>query len=140
MPKIIDMHCHVYPPEVANADPNWPAGDCPVEIEALLECHAQAGIDFCVVTNLTHYLTKKPSEYAKLLYFDTASYFSLVIKLGIDTIGIERMVFGSNAPPLTPMLPRMQEPIDELDISRADKNAIYSGNLIKLLGLATNSS
>jgi aminocarboxymuconate-semialdehyde decarboxylase len=314
MPNIIDMHCHVYPPEVAKSDPNWPAGDCPIEIEALLECHAKAGIDFCVVTNPTHYLkylddakaldglkrwheyaaeiqrtyadrvvcfagsipgggdafnaeferaikdyklrgcfinsshhghypdedearpffelavdldvpvmihaphssfgedcmnmyrlissvgrpadetlaiarmivrgvfeqlpdlklicahvgggicevlprmdvahtlgdyanflgsyepmliTKKPSEYAKLLYFDTASYFSPVIKLGIDTVGVEHMVFGSDAPPLIPMLPRMQELIEELDISRADKDAIYSGNLTKLLGLST---
>jgi aminocarboxymuconate-semialdehyde decarboxylase len=312
MTHIIDMHCHVYPPEVAKADPNWPAGDCPNEIEALLDAHEKAGIHFSVVTNPGHYLkyledaqaldglkrwheyaaelqqryaervvcfassipgggdafnaeferaikeyglkgcfinsshrghypdedaarpffelavkldvpvmihaphssfgedcmnmyrlissvgrpadetlaiarmivrgvfeqlptlklicahvgggicevlprmdvaytlgdfanflgsykplliSKKPSEYAKLLYFDTASYFSPVIQLGIETVGVKHMLFGSDAPPLVPMLPRMQELIEELRISREEKTAIYSGNVTKLLRL-----
>jgi aminocarboxymuconate-semialdehyde decarboxylase len=310
---IVDMHCHVYPPEVAKADPNWPAGDCPIEIESLLETHEQAGIEYCVVTNPAHYLkylgdrealdglkrwheyaaeiqrtyadrivcfadtipgggddfnaeferaikdyglkgcfinsshrgaypdedrarpffelaveldvpvmihaphssfgedcmnmyrlissvgrpadetlaiarmivrgvfeqlptlklicahvgggicevlprmdvayelgdyanflgsykplliTKKPSEYAKLLYFDTASYFSPVIKLGIETVGVGHMLFGSDAPPLVPMLPRMRELIEELGLPPSEANAIYYQNADELVGLS----
>ena len=315
MPYIVDMHAHVYPPEVAQADPNWPAGDCPIEIEALLEAHEQAGIAFSVVTNPGHYLkylddaraldglkrwheyaaeiqarysdrivcfansipgggdafdaeferavtqyglkgcfinsshrghypdedaarpffelavhldvpvmihaphssfgedcmnmyrlissvgrpadeslsiarmivrgvferlpnlklicahvgggicevlprmdvayalgdyanflgsyeplliSKKPSEYAKLLYFDTASYFSPVIQLGIATVGVEHMLFGSDAPPLIPMLPRMQELIEELHLSQSEKDAVYAGNVSRLIGLGAD--
>jgi aminocarboxymuconate-semialdehyde decarboxylase len=81
-------------------------------------------------------IKKLPSEYAKLLYFDSASYSAPVIELGIKTVGIEHMVFGSDAPPLVQMLPRMRELIESIDISRAHKELIYSGNVTKLLRLA----
>jgi aminocarboxymuconate-semialdehyde decarboxylase len=80
-------------------------------------------------------ISKKPSDYAKAFYFDSASYASPVIRLGIETVGIEHMVFGSDAPPLVPMLPKMRELIEALDLSRTDKELIYAGNLTKLLGL-----
>ena len=61
-PRIIDMHCHVHPPEIAKTDPLWPNGDCPICIEALLDSHEKAGIDFAVVTNSLHYLKGKDDK------------------------------------------------------------------------------
>jgi len=81
-------------------------------------------------------ITKKPSEYAKLLYFDSASYFSPVIRLGIETVGADHMLFGSDAPPLVPMLPRMEELINELQLSHRDREAIFSRNAMSLCNLA----
>jgi 2,3-dihydroxybenzoate decarboxylase len=54
--KIIDMHCHCYPPEVAARAKYWPKGDTPNTIETLLAVHERAGIDHCVVTNTHHYI------------------------------------------------------------------------------------
>lgn len=80
-------------------------------------------------------ISKKPSEYAKLLYFDSASYSAPVIELGIKTVGASHVVFGSDAPPLVQMLPRMRELIEELHLSDADRDLIYHGNLTRLLKL-----
>lgn len=310
-PRIIDMHCHVHPPEIAKADPLWPNGDCPICIETLLDCHEKAGIDFAVATNSLHYLkgksdeqcleglkrwheyaaeiqskysdriacfagtiptggdafnreferaitqlglkgafinsshnghypdedsarpflklacdldvpvmihappssfgescmnmyrlissvgrpmdeslaiarmivrgvfeqlpslkliachvgggicevlprmdycyelgdyckflgkyepmmiSKKPSDYARdQLYFDTASYSAPVIKLGIETVGVEKMVFGSDAPPLVPLLPKMRGLIESLKLPPDQQEAIFTGNASRLL-------
>ena len=37
-------------------------------------------------------ITKKPSEYLKLMYFDTASYATPVLRLGIEMIGVEHLL------------------------------------------------
>ncbi|HXP93994.1 MAG TPA: amidohydrolase family protein, partial [Candidatus Binatia bacterium] len=84
-------------------------------------------------------IRKKPSDYAKLLYFDSASYAAPVIELGIKTVGIEHMVFGSDAPPLVRMLPRMRELIESLALSRADKELLYNGNVARLLRLPVSA-
>lgn len=80
-------------------------------------------------------ITKKPSEYLKQLYFDTASYATPVLQMGIDMIGIDHMVFGSDAPPLVPMLPEALEVVRRLNIPESDKQKIFSGNGVRLLGL-----
>jgi aminocarboxymuconate-semialdehyde decarboxylase len=79
-------------------------------------------------------ISKKPSEYLSQMYFDTASYSPAVVKMGIETIGIDRVLFGSDAPPLTPLLPRAKEIIEQLPISDEDKAKIFIGNIAKLLG------
>lgn len=81
-------------------------------------------------------ITKKPSEYLRQLYFDTASYATPVIRMGIEMVGIDHMLFGTDAPPLIPMLPEALEVIRRLDIPEADKQKIFSGNATRLLRLA----
>jgi aminocarboxymuconate-semialdehyde decarboxylase len=78
-------------------------------------------------------ISKKPSGYLSQMYFDTASYASPVVKMGIETAGIDNMLFGSDAPPLTPLLPRAKEIIEQLPISVADRERIFIGNISKLL-------
>jgi aminocarboxymuconate-semialdehyde decarboxylase len=80
-------------------------------------------------------ISKKPSEYLCQMYFDTASYSPPVVKMGIEVIGIDRMLFGSDGPPLTPLIPRAREIIEQLPISEADRDKIFIGNVEKLLGL-----
>jgi predicted TIM-barrel fold metal-dependent hydrolase len=59
---IIDWHAHVYPPELAK-ERRW-GGESPLTIENLLEAHARAGIDLCVVTNTIHDLRDKSADEA----------------------------------------------------------------------------
>lgn len=78
-------------------------------------------------------ISRAPSEYARRFYFDSASYATPVIKLGIETAGLEHMVFGTDAPPLVAMLPRMRGLIEALDLDDAAKHRIFYGNLRDLL-------
>ena len=54
---IVDWHAHVYPPEIAK-ERRW-GNDTPLTIEKLLDAHAKAGIDLCVVSNPMHHLRDK---------------------------------------------------------------------------------
>jgi aminocarboxymuconate-semialdehyde decarboxylase len=80
-------------------------------------------------------ISKKPSEYLSQMYLDTASFSPAVVKMGIETAGIDNILFGSDAPPLTPLLPRAKEIIDQLPISEEDRAKIFIGNISKLLNV-----
>jgi aminocarboxymuconate-semialdehyde decarboxylase len=80
-------------------------------------------------------ISKKPSSYLDQMFFDTASYSPAVVKMGIEVIGAGRMLFGADAPPLTPLIPRMLELVAQLPISEDDRRSIYIGNVEKLLGV-----
>ena len=62
-----------------------------------------------------------PSHYLKKLYLDTVSYHSPAIRCAIDTIGVDRVLLGSDAPPLATLKPRAIALIDELNLAPDDK-------------------
>jgi aminocarboxymuconate-semialdehyde decarboxylase len=74
-----------------------------------------------------------PSHYLKRMYFDTVSYHAPAVLCAIQTVGADRLVFGSDAPPLLPMLPKAKKLIEELPIGAAEKEAILGKNALKLL-------
>ena len=82
-------------------------------------------------------ITKAPGEYLKLMYMDTAAYHWPAVMCAIQTVGIEHMVFGSDAPPLAPLLPRARKLVEELPIDEADKEKIFYKNPARLLGIET---
>jgi predicted TIM-barrel fold metal-dependent hydrolase len=49
------------------------------------------------------------------------------------TVGARRLLFGSDAPPLLPLLPRAKNLIETLPISESEREAIFAGNALKLL-------
>jgi aminocarboxymuconate-semialdehyde decarboxylase len=88
-------------------------------------------------------LKKRPFDYFKMFYADTAVFGSVpATKCGLDFFGADKVVFASDAPfdpEKGPMYIRETiKIIDELDISDADRAAIYHGNAEKLLGLPAN--
>ena len=86
-------------------------------------------------------ISHSPSHYLKMMYMDSAAYHWPAVMCAINTIGIEHVVFGSDAPPLAPLLPRARKLVEELPISDAEKEAIFWGNPARLLKLpATVSS
>jgi predicted TIM-barrel fold metal-dependent hydrolase len=47
----------------------------------------------------------------------------------------KRLVFGSDAPPMLPLLPRAKRMIEELPIGETERDEILSRNALRLLGL-----
>lgn len=78
-------------------------------------------------------ITKRPSEYLKALYMDTVAYHAPAIMCACQTVGAKRLLFGSDAPPLLPLLPRAKRIIEELPISAAEREDIFANNALKLL-------
>ena len=86
-------------------------------------------------------LKKRPFDYFKMFYADTAVFGSdSATRCGLDFFGADKVVFASDAPfdpEKGPMYIRETiRIIDSLDISAEDRKKIYSGNAIKLLRLA----
>jgi len=80
-------------------------------------------------------IKKKPSEYMKMLYMDTVCYNTPAVKMVLEWLGPDRVLYGSDAPPLTSLKPRAIKLINDLDIPAADKEKIFWGNARKLLKL-----
>ena len=78
-------------------------------------------------------ITQRPSEYLKTLYMDTVAYHPPAIMCAYQTVGAKQLLFGSDAPPLLPLLPRAKQIIAELPISEAEREDIFSRNALKLL-------
>ncbi len=81
-------------------------------------------------------IRRPPSEYLKMIHLDMVSYHAPAVRCAIETIGAGRIVFGTDAPPLTPLKRRGLALVDELGLSAADRAAVLSGNAARLLGLA----
>ncbi|MEM4724039.1 MAG: amidohydrolase family protein [Candidatus Hadarchaeum sp.] len=78
-------------------------------------------------------ISKTPSEYFKLVYIDTVSLHLPAMKCAYETLGIDRIVFGSDYPFWN--VQSQIELIEKWDISEDEKRKIYAENAAKLLGL-----
>lgn len=80
-------------------------------------------------------IKRPPSEYLKLLYFDTITHWEPALEFLVNTVGADKVVVGSDYPfdmgPAEPI--RFVEGVP--GISDADKEKILSGNAMKLLKL-----
>ena len=81
-------------------------------------------------------ISRPPSYYLKHIYFDTVSYHQPAIMCALETVGANRLVFGSDAPPLLPLLPRARKIIENLPVGQPEKEAIFSLNALELLRLS----
>lgn len=78
-------------------------------------------------------INRRPSEYLKTLYLDTVAYHPPAVMCAYQTVGAKQLLFGSDAPPLLPLLPRAKKIIEELPISDAEREDIFSRNALRLL-------
>jgi aminocarboxymuconate-semialdehyde decarboxylase len=76
-----------------------------------------------------------PSHYLKRMYLDTVTYNPPAVRMVLDWMGADRVIYGSDAPPLTSLKPRAIKLIRDLDIPAADKEKILAGNAKRLLKL-----
>lgn len=78
-------------------------------------------------------ISEKPSAYLRKLYMDTVCYHPPALACAYQTVGAERLLFGSDAPPLLPLLPRAKQIIDEFPLTNDERADIFSRNALKLL-------
>ncbi len=81
-----------------------------------------------------------PSYYLKRMYLDTVTYNQPAVKMVLDWIGPARVIYGSDAPPLTSLKPRAIKLIQDLDISQRERDAIFFANAARLLKLPVPNS
>lgn len=85
-------------------------------------------------------LTKRPVDYFLMMYADTALFGAPhALQCAIDFYGVDHVLFGSDSPYGPPVhcgyLKHTVESLDQLELSDADRDAIYHGNVCGLLGL-----
>ncbi|HEY3883587.1 MAG TPA: amidohydrolase family protein [Vicinamibacterales bacterium] len=89
--------------------------------EAFKECRA----------NIAH----PPSRYLRQFYFDTVNFNPDAVRLAIAFAGTDHILAGSDYPHQIGSIPLMLQTLDQLDLSRDDRDAIRGGNAASLLKL-----
>ena len=74
-----------------------------------------------------------PSTYLKRLYYDTVSFSPPSLRYVRGLVGADHMLMGSDYPHLLGSIDRAVSTIEELDVSQADRAAIFSGNALRIL-------
>ena len=64
------------------------------------------------------YITRKPSDYLRRMYFDTVAYHAPAVKCAIETVGADRMIFGTDSPMLVALKQRGIDLVRGLDSAR----------------------
>jgi aminocarboxymuconate-semialdehyde decarboxylase len=76
-----------------------------------------------------------PSHYLKRMYLDTVTYNPPALKMVLDWMGPSRVIYGSDAPPLTSLKPRAIQLIRDLGLPAGDSDAVFWRNAAGLLKL-----
>lgn len=76
-----------------------------------------------------------PSHYLKSIYLDTVSYHAPALRCALDTMGADHMLFGTDAPPLTPLKQQGLDLIDSLDLDHEQRRKVLRDNAARLLSL-----
>ena len=76
-----------------------------------------------------------PSHYLKKMYLDLACYHLPAAKCAMETVGVDHVVYGSDAPPLTWLKPRAIQLVKDLPVTEEERAKIFAGNALKLMKL-----
>jgi aminocarboxymuconate-semialdehyde decarboxylase len=81
------------------------------------------------------HITRKPSDYLRMMYFDTVSYHAPAVECAIKTVGADRLIFGTDSPMLVALKQRGIDLVRGLDLSPADREKVMGGTAKALLKL-----
>ena len=76
-----------------------------------------------------------PSHYMKMMHFDSVTYNAPALRMVLEWVGPDHVIYGSDAPPLTSLKPKAISLIKNLDISQESRDAIFWKNAAALLKL-----
>ena len=74
-----------------------------------------------------------PSHYLKMMYLELTCYWVPGARCALETVGADRFIFGTDAPPLTSLKVEGVELIKKLGLSPEDERKVYFENAKKLL-------
>lgn len=77
------------------------------------------------------------SEQLRLIYVDTATPSLPALRAALEVFGADRLLFGTDSPPLATPLDAALAAIDQLALSDVDRDRILVGNAQELFGLAS---
>ena len=80
-------------------------------------------------------LERPPSEALRRVYVDTATPSPAALAAAAETFGPERMVFGTDSPPLSGSLTAYTDRVERLPVAEQDKERVRAGNARGLFGL-----
>ncbi len=80
-------------------------------------------------------ISKPPSNYLKRVYVDTANSSLHNHLANVEVMGVERMMFGTDSPPLSTPLEAAIAAVRELPLAPEQHEAILEGNARALFGL-----
>jgi len=81
------------------------------------------------------YITRKPSDYLRGIYFDTVCYHAPAVECAIKTVGADRLIFGTDSPMMLALKKRGRDLIDQVDLNHADKAKVLGATAKMLLKL-----
>jgi aminocarboxymuconate-semialdehyde decarboxylase len=84
-------------------------------------------------------LSRPPSEYLRRLWVDTASPSRLTLEANLAVFGPERVMLGTDSPPLVGVEAPLMKTIAELTLADAAKAAITGGNAAALFGITAST-
>jgi 6-methylsalicylate decarboxylase len=80
-------------------------------------------------------LSGDPSDYLRNVYVDTANQNPVSQRANLELMGPERMLFGTDSPPLSTPLPAAIAMVDDLPISGEARQDVFEGNARRLFAL-----
>ena len=82
-------------------------------------------------------LGEPPSHHVARLYLDTVTYGPRPLRLALDTVGVERICFGTDGPPVPFDVRRHLDVVEALGLDEHEQAAVLSGNARRLLSIAS---
>ena len=76
-----------------------------------------------------------PSHYLRKMYLDTVCYHAPAIRLVMETVGLDHVLYGSDAPPLTSLKPRAIQLVKDMKLSAEESDKVFWKNAARLLKL-----
>jgi predicted TIM-barrel fold metal-dependent hydrolase len=70
-----------------------------------------------------------------MMYFDTVSYHAPAVECALKTVGVDRLIFGTDSPMLLTLKQKGLDVIDELALGNEDKAKILGRTAKQLLKL-----
>jgi aminocarboxymuconate-semialdehyde decarboxylase len=77
-----------------------------------------------------------PSLYLKMMYLESTCYHVPAARCALETVGPDRFIFGTDAPPLRVLKRAGVAVIRDLKLSPVDEQKVFSGNAARLLKLS----
>jgi aminocarboxymuconate-semialdehyde decarboxylase len=77
------------------------------------------------------------SQQLRQIYVDTGTPSLPALRAAVEVFGPDRMLFGTDSPPLATPLDAALDAIDQLGLSDVDKAKVLGGNAVELFGLTS---